>query len=70
VSAHSTIDGLLALKNKNFSGATAGVTTLTAANNTFEAKDLEELIRVAKATGNEVVLNAGALKIRPKDSTL
>jgi hypothetical protein len=42
MSAHPTIENHLGSQEQEFSGATAGVTTLTAANNTFDAKDLEE----------------------------
>ena len=56
-------------KNKGFTSG-AGVTTLSAAQATFDAREMAELERVAAATGQELVWTAGALKIRPKDSTL
>ena len=70
MSSHSEIAGHLNKRNKVFSEATAGCTTMTAGNNTFAHQELKELIRAAEVQGFEVVLTAGALKIRPKDSTL
>jgi len=70
MAAHGSVQNFLDLKGKTYSTATAGVTTLTAGNNNFDAKELEELIRACKAIGHEVVVTAGAVKIRPKDSAL
>jgi hypothetical protein len=70
MAAHSEIEGHLGRKGKTFSSATAGVATMTAGNNTFSHQELKELIRVAEVEGYELVLTAGAIKVRPKDSAL
>jgi len=70
MAAHQNVQKFLDEKNKTYSTATAGVTTLTAANTNFDMKELEEMIRAAKGAGCELVLTAGALKIRPRDSAL
>jgi len=70
MASHSEIEGHLSRRGKTFSGATAGVSTMTAANNNFSHQELKELIAAAEVEGHELVITAGALKIRPKDSTL
>jgi hypothetical protein len=70
MAAHSEITKLLNLKNVTFSDATAGVSTLAAGAATLEMKDLQDIINACRASGFELVHTAGALKIRPKDSTL
>jgi hypothetical protein len=70
MASHSEIEGHLGRKGKTFSSATAGVTTMTAGNNNFSHQELKELIATAEVEGHELVITAGALKIRPKDSTL
>lgn len=66
---NQSVEQHLSNKNKGFTSG-AGVTTLSAAQNTFDAKEFAELKRVCAATGQEIVFTAGALKIRPKDSNL
>lgn len=70
MSAHSEVEGHLGRHGKTYSGATAGCATLTAANTNFSHQELMDLIDVLKASGYELTLTAGAMKIRPKDSTL
>lgn len=70
MASHSEISGHLGRRGKTFSDATAGVSTLTAGNNTFSHQELHELLRVAESEGYELVMTAGAMKIRPKDSAL
>lgn len=70
MSSHSNVSDHLGRKGITFSEATAGCTTVSAANNTLDAKDLSELERVAGVSGYEVILNAGAIKIRPRNSNL
>jgi hypothetical protein len=70
VSAHSEIEAHLGRKGVTFSGATAGITTVTAGNNTLDSKNFAELERIAQVYGHEVVFTAGALKIRPANSNL
>lgn len=66
---NATVEQHLNLKRKTFTSG-AGITTLTAGNANFSQQEIAELERVAAATGQELVWTAGALKIRPKDSTL
>lgn len=70
MSAHSEVEAHLGRKQKVFSGATAGITTQTAGNTNWSYQELKELFAVCDAEGHEVVLTAGALKIRPLNSTL
>lgn len=70
MAAHSEITKHLSGKQLTFSDAAAGVSTLTAGNTTLDMKDLQDLINACRASGFELVHTAGALKIRPKDSTL
>jgi hypothetical protein len=70
MSAHSEIEGHLGRRGKTFSSATAGCATLTAPNTNFSHQELLELIDVCRSEGHELILTAGAMKIRPKDSTL
>lgn len=70
MSAHSEVEKHLGLRGKTFSGATAGCATLTAGNTNFSHQELVELLDVCRVEGHEVTITAGAMKIRPKDSTL
>jgi hypothetical protein len=70
MAAHSEFNKHLDRLGLNYSTATAGITTVTAPNTTMEWKQILELERMAAAMGHELVFTAGALKIRPKDSTL
>lgn len=66
---HAQVEQYLNNKNKAFTSG-AGVTTLTAGQASFDQKELADLERACAASGQELVFTAGALKIRPKDSTL
>lgn len=70
MAAHSEITKHLSGKGWTFSDATAGISTLTAPNTTLDMQALQDLINVCRASGFELVHTAGALKIRPKDSSL
>lgn len=70
MSSHNEVAGHLNRRNKVFSEATNGCTTMTAGNNNFAHQELKELIAAVEVEGFEIVITAGALKIRPKDSTL
>lgn len=70
MAAHASLERALDGKRLPYSSATAGVTTITAANTTLSMQDLEDIINAAKAANHEVVFTAGALKIRPTNSAL
>ena len=70
MSAHSEIDKKCAQLNLTAATGSAGITTISAANATLDAKQLRDLLETARGAGFEVVLAAGAVKIRPKDSSL
>lgn len=70
MAAHQNVQDCLTRLRKTVDTSVAGVTSLTAGNSTFDSKELDELLRAAKASGQEVVITAGSVRIRPKDSTL
>ena len=70
MAAHSEVEKALNKKGLTFSSATAGISTLTAPNTNLSMQDLEDLINVAKANNHELVFTAGALKLRPWNSSL
>jgi hypothetical protein len=67
--AHQEVERGLSNKRIPFVSGT-GVATVTAANTNLSHQDIKDLIHLAEAEGHELVFTAGALKIRPKDSTL
>lgn len=71
MSAHQEVHSALVGKHRlTVDGSTAGVSKVTAANNTLTAAQLDDIIHIAKAEGCEVTLQAGVLYVRPKDSAL
>jgi len=66
---HAEVERVLSGKNKTFVSGT-GVITLTAGNTNLSMQDISDIIHACQASGQELVFSAGALKIRPKDSTL
>jgi hypothetical protein len=71
MAAHPEIQKVLAARGgKTVDNSVAGITTVAAANNNFSMQELEDLFHAAKASGYEMVLSAGVLKIRPRDTAL
>jgi len=70
MSVHPEIELYLARKNNGFSGASPGIATRAAANMFLDHQGLKELMDVCEVNGHEVVITAGAFKIRPKDTAL
>ena len=66
---HPEVEKLLARKQLTFTSGT-GISTIVAANTNLSMQDLQDIINACRASGQELVFSAGALKIRPKDSTL
>jgi hypothetical protein len=66
---HNDSEVLLGKLRKTFVSGT-GVTTMTAPNNNFSMQELRDLIISCEANGQEIVVTAGALKIRPANSAL
>lgn len=70
MAAHAELTKRLNDKRLTFSDATAGCSTLTAGNATLDMQDLQDIIHACRASGFELIHTAGALKIRPKDTSL
>lgn len=69
MSGHLEVEKLLRQKRLTFTSGT-GISTIVAANTNLSMQDLQDIINSCLASGQELTFSAGALKIRPKDSTL
>lgn len=66
MSAHVELTKLLDKQRKTHSSGGASSETISAANNTFDYRELRELMHACDAMGYQLVLNAGVLTIQPR----